>query len=143
MKRKVHLFLMAMLLPLLNVNAQSNSFSCGTDSLFAKALQDNPSLVYLKNSIKQNAKLYRQHNPNIQLPPKPMPPPSCDMCMTIETDPGCFKARYILPVIVHIVHYEAYSIKGVGSNISDTQVYQAIRTLNQRFAGYGLMNHKQ
>ncbi|MDH3651987.1 MAG: M43 family zinc metalloprotease, partial [Saprospiraceae bacterium] len=42
---------------------------------------------------------------------------------------------YIIPVVVHILHQG--SSQGVGSNISDAQVFSAIEQLNQAFAGTG------
>jgi|GEM_PF-2542629 len=34
--------------------------------------------------------------------------------------PGCRNARYVIPVVIHIVHDPAHSTPGTGSNISDS-----------------------
>jgi hypothetical protein len=68
--------------------SQTDSFSCGTDSLWAKTLEANPKLSYVKYSIKENAKIFRQNNPNLVFPVKPMPDQiPCELCMLSMAQP--------------------------------------------------------
>ncbi|KAB2916002.1 MAG: T9SS type A sorting domain-containing protein [Bacteroidetes bacterium] len=46
--------------------------------------------------------------------------------------PGCKKAVYIIPIVVHI------DTSGGTVNVSDTQVYQQLEILNARFENYGI-----
>ncbi|MCZ2129277.1 MAG: hypothetical protein LC109_03320 [Bacteroidia bacterium] len=85
--------------------------------------------------ISYGAKRWRERNPNFVFYPKPQPAPPCSICMTI--DPNCFKSRYALPVIVHIVAKPGDTAVGQGSNIPDAQVYNALASLNRQFAGFG------
>jgi hypothetical protein len=46
---------------------------------------------------------------------------------------GCKLTRYIIPVVVHVVHQSSDSVIGMGANISDSQIYNAIAKLNRWF----------
>lgn len=128
---------MAMLLPFLNSTAQhSDSFACAFDTLLYQHKQEDPRLQRKFNAIDYGVKRFREQNPNLAFYPKPQPAPPCSICMTI--DPNCFKSRYALPVIVHIVAKPGDTAVGQGSNIPDAQVYNALASLNRQFVGYGI-----
>ncbi|MBX2985167.1 MAG: hypothetical protein KF882_04300 [Bacteroidia bacterium] len=135
MKRKVQLILMAMLLPFFNGTAQ-DTFTCVHDLMLEQQKQANPHLGDMPQLISYGAKRWRERNPNFVFYPKPQPAPPCSICMTI--DPDCFKSRYALPVIVHIVAKPGDTTAGQGSNIPNSQVYNALAALNRQFAGYGI-----
>lgn len=137
MKKKVMLLLVAMLLPFLNGTAQ-DTFTCAHDLMLQQQMEANPRLGNISQIISYGTKRFREKNPNLQFYPKPQPAPPCSNCMTI--DPTCFKSRYALPVIVHIVAKPNDTIVGQGSNIPDAQVYNAIDDLNRKFAGFGLQD---
>ena len=65
----------------------------------------------------------------------PNPSPPCPNCFTAG---GCPKATYVLPVVVHIVHLPGHSSVGVGSNITSTQVENAIERLNMAYRNASL-----
>src|SRR5690606_26855361 len=48
--------------------------------------------------------------------------------------PGCRNARYVIPVVIHIVHDPAHGTPGTGSNISDAQVENQLEALNDAYA---------
>jgi len=142
MKRKLQVLLMAMLLPLFNIKGQ-DSVSCVHDQFLQEYQDSNLRKGDISKIISYGTKRFREKNPDLQLYPKPMPAPAppCEICMTI--DPSCFKSKYALPVIVHIVAQTGHTTIGENSNIPDDQVYNALAALNKQFAGYGLMNLKQ
>jgi hypothetical protein len=136
MKRKLHILLMAMLLPLLNSNLfAQDSIPCLFDTLLQQQKAEDPKLQKKLNAMDYGVRYFREDNPNLNFYPKPQPAPPCDMCMSI--DPSCFKNKYALPVLVHIVHLSSDTL-GQNSNIPDGQVYDAIATLNKKFAGYNV-----
>jgi hypothetical protein len=139
MKNKNLLLLSVFLLSLLNVNAQHNdTFDCAFDSLMQADMEANPKLKSMQKAHLYNAQRFRQNNPNLKFYPKPQPE-SCDICLFgLEADSGCFKSRYALPVIVHIIHLPTDSVIGSGSNIPSSQVHDAIATLNRSFSGFGI-----
>ena len=47
---------------------------------------------------------------------------------------GCEQTTFYIPVAVHIIHLPDDSIAGMGTNISDAQVQNAIELLNRGFA---------
>lgn len=47
---------------------------------------------------------------------------------------GCRNVRYVIPVVVHIVHDPSHSTPGTGSNISDAQVNNQLQELNDAHA---------
>jgi hypothetical protein len=100
MKRKLQVLLMAVLVPLFNINGQ-DSVSCVHDHFLQEFQDSNSRKGDISNIISYGAKRFREKNPDLQLYPKPQPATPCEMCMTI--DPSCFKSKYALPVIVHIV----------------------------------------
>jgi hypothetical protein len=51
---------------------------------------------------------------------------------------SCPTTRYIIPVVVHIVHLPSDNSPGTGTNISDGQVNYQIEKLNQDFSGTGI-----
>lgn len=56
----------------------------------------------------------------------------------ISSGSQCRKARYIIPIIVHVIHDPLHSTPGTGSNISDAQIENQIEALNDAFANsYG------
>ncbi len=48
---------------------------------------------------------------------------------------SCDPAKYIIPVVVHIVHLVADNTPGSGTNLSDAQVQHQIDLLNAQFSG--------
>jgi hypothetical protein len=121
-KRKLLILLMTMLLLFLNASSQ-DTVTCVHDQF----MEANPQLKFQSLLNGYGTKYYRKTNPNLVFYPKPQPDPPCDICMTIN--PSCFKSRYALPIIVHIVAKQNDTVIGQGSNIPETQVYNAIANL--------------
>jgi len=69
----------------------------------------------------------------LNLYPTPNPVP-CENCLQIA--PSCFKAKFIIPVVVHVVHLPTDSTVGYNSNISEAQINSQMASLNQYFANY-------
>ena len=137
MKIKILLILSVFLLPILQGQAQvADTFDCAFDTLYHSQIEENPKFRFALKTIDEGAKRFRQENPDYAFLPKPMPDPPCETCL-ITISPDCFEARYILPVLVHIVHDPSDDSIGEGTNISNHQVQKAIGTLNKSFAGYG------
>jgi hypothetical protein len=115
MKRKLHILLMAILLPLLNGSMYAqDSIPCLFDTLLYQQIQANPKLQNQLNAMDYRVRLFREQNPNLHFYPKPQPEPPCDMCL-LMMDAGCAKTKYVLPVIVHIVAKPGDTILGQGS----------------------------
>lgn len=64
--------------------------------------------------------------------PNPETPYSCDQCLVIN--PSLKQAKFVIPVVIHVVHLPSDSIIGVRSNISNQQIQNQINVLNDRFA---------
>jgi hypothetical protein len=142
MKFKILLILSVFLLPILNVKAQdADTFDCAFDTLYHSQIEENPQFRFVLKTIDEGAKRFRQEQPDYVFLPKPMPAPPCESCL-ITISPDCFEARYILPVLVHIVHDPSDNTIGQGTNITNHQVTKAIATLNKAFAGYGQIDQR-
>ncbi len=75
-----------------------DTFSCAFDTILHRDIEANPKLKNAISSHLHGAQRFREKNPNLVLPPKPMPEPPCDVCL-LSITPGCYKTKYILPVI--------------------------------------------
>ncbi len=61
--------------------------TCGTDLVYEKALQENPSLAQMREMLEQaSAAFIAQHGHNLR------------------TQSGCPESDYVIPVVVHIIH---------------------------------------
>jgi hypothetical protein len=130
MKIRNILFLTAFLLHAIYGNSQS--FSCINDSLLKQRSESKPSLEKLDNQL---IKEFKKYYPNITNYNKPQPPPECDMCLL---SPECVQTKYMLPVLVHVVAQPGHTTIGSGSNISNSQIQNAILTLNKQFSAFGI-----
>ena len=137
MKRKLHILLLAMLLPLLNSNVHAqDTIPCLFDTILQQHIQGNPKLQNELKYMDFRVRHFREQNTNLHFYPKPQPEPPCDMCFMM--DAGCATTKYVVPVLVHIVHLTSDNTIGTGSNIPNEQVDQAMVTLNKQFSGYGV-----
>ncbi|MBS3915812.1 MAG: zinc-dependent metalloprotease [Bacteroidetes bacterium] len=56
----------------------------------------------------------------------------------VQSRGSCPKRKYVIPLVVHIVHDPSDNTPGTGTNISDQQVIDQIQILNEEFANaYG------
>jgi hypothetical protein len=144
-KRFILLFSCLLLLSFKNSKAQdTTNFYCGTDSLHKLFLQQNPKA---KDVIERNhyqIRQFRKTNPNLKFYPKPMPVlDPCPECLGLfNADSICLKTRFVLPVVVHVIHSLADTIVGTNSNISESHVIQAMESLNKSFSGFGINDHR-
>lgn len=135
MKRKLHILLMAMLLPLLNSSMYAqDTIPCLFDTILQQQILANPKIQKQLNAMDYGVRYFREENPNLHFYPKPQPEPPCDVCLLM--DAGCATTKYVVPVLVHIVHLTADNTIGTGSNIPNDQVFQAMETLNKQFSGF-------
>lgn len=122
-----------MILPLLwIVTAAGQGTPCWYDSLRLRSFDSSSKLKQDENLFYYRLNKWREKN-TIQYYPKQMYVP-CSSCLTI--DPTGFKAKYIIPVVVHIIHRPSDPSPGDSSNITDGQVKDQIANLNRYFAGY-------
>lgn len=99
-----------LLLPFLSVQAQAQ-FSCGTDELHQHKMETSPEYrqIFLKQEEEVRALIDLKKSARI-----------------IDDN-----TVYTIPIVVHVVHLgEAV---GSGSNISDAQIHDAVRGLNEKF----------
>ncbi|MCZ2129274.1 MAG: hypothetical protein LC109_03305 [Bacteroidia bacterium] len=134
MKRKLLILLMTIFLPFLK--GQSQHYHCAHDSLIQIRNQQNPHIDKWEN---ERIKDFKKYNPEIPNYPKPQPQPDCDMC-PLSIDPECVHTKYMLPVLVHIVAQPGHTTIGQNSNIPESQVLNAIATLNKQFSAQDV-NH--
>src|SRR5690606_16573496 len=112
----------------------------GLSSVFAQGSPcafDSIRLLNNKQNSNENAYFYEfnKWKETGQLPrvlPNPDIHQPCNNCLTIE--PTITQAKFVVPVIVHVVHQPSDSIVGMGSNISENQILNQIDLLNRYFA---------
>ncbi|MEN9702046.1 MAG: hypothetical protein RIR55_1388, partial [Bacteroidota bacterium] len=127
---KIHLLV---ILPLLWIaTAAGQSAPCWYDSLRLKNFGSKPKLKQDEDLFYYRLNKWREKNV-INLDTKPMYVP-CSTCLTVN--PSGFRAKYIIPVVVHIVHRPSDNSPGDSSNIVNEQVEDQIANLNRYFAGY-------
>jgi hypothetical protein len=130
--------LLLIILPLLWIaTAAGQGTPCWYDSLRLKSFASKPQLKQDEDLFYYRLNKWRNTN-TIKLDPTPMYVP-CSTCLV--TSPTGFKAKFIIPVVVHIIHLSGHSW-GTSSNISDTQVLDQIANLNRYFANYNNTNPK-
>jgi hypothetical protein len=116
---------------------ESHEFDCGFDVLRELQMQQDPELYFklermekrLWRHIEQGREAGGMEGEFMGSPP----PAGFDS----GNCPGCFPARYLLPVVFHVFHLPDDSMPGMGSNISEYQAQQAIAAANRIFAAYG------
>ncbi|MBX7206030.1 MAG: zinc-dependent metalloprotease [Bacteroidia bacterium] len=108
------------LLQSMAILAQSDTL-CGFDHL----LQNEPDYLAIRQSHLQRVTQFRANN-TVQFLPNGSPMGA----MQTTSLYSCRKAKYLIPVVVHIV----YNSGEPASNISDAQVESAIRALNSHFS---------
>ncbi len=122
------LFLKLLALLVLNLNGQHHH--CAHDSLLQLRNQQYPHIDEWEN---EQIKEFKKYNPILPNYPKPQTPPDCEIC-PLDIDPECVHTRYMLPVLVHIVAQPGHTTIGSQSNIPESQVLNAIATLNKQFS---------
>ncbi|MCB9246247.1 MAG: hypothetical protein H6606_07425 [Flavobacteriales bacterium] len=121
MKKCLTLFTLALVFS--TASAQSN-FECGFDSA-----------VNLMNAQDTNWYNYQdmyQQQIQEQLDELEVPEPMGQGGVLNKTEPDV-QARFLIPVVVHILHLEADSLPGMQSNITDAQVAHQLEILNRAF----------
>lgn len=130
-----HLLLTSILLFAIKFSySQTDTFTCAFDTLLQWQADSNQELHKVKKNIDYGAKRFRERNVNLPNYSKPQTAPPCSTCLTIEDN--CFETKYLLPVIVHVVHLPSDNTIGLGSNISKGHIDSAMVILNRKFAGY-------
>lgn len=111
----------------------AQNVSCGLDTLrqIEKAKSDEQQ--WREDQFKFKVNDFRDNN-TIILPPTPMPPSGGGGAL-VASD-GCFKANYVIPVVVHIV-YNGSDPVGTNANLKSELVRDQIRLLNEHYANYG------
>src|SRR5690349_17274760 len=118
--------LVLIILPLLWIaEAAGQGTPCWYDSLRLKNFDSLPKLKQDEDLFYYGLNKWRSKN-TIQLDPTPMELP-CSSCLV--TLPTAFKAKFVIPVVVHVIHLPGHAW-GIQSNISDTQVLDQIANLN-------------
>lgn len=103
---------------------------CGTDSIYLLP-QNAGKSVFRNAALKEILKWRDAHKGDFKRYKRPLPS---------LRGSGCEQVTFYIPVVVHIVHLPSDSLPGMGSNISDAQVLNAIELLNRGFGnanGYG------
>lgn len=121
--------LLAILLLLLGITeAEGQSTSCGFEQIRA----GNPGWEAASDFYFDGLKQWRQSG---QIPheyPNPEVPFNCDHCLTIN--PSLSQAKFVIPIVIHVVHLPNDSVVGMGSNISLVQIQDQIKQLNSYYA---------
>jgi len=125
MKRKSTLLILSLLLFTI-LKAQ---VPCWYDSLRLKTFNQDSSIKQQENLFYYRLNNWRTKN-TLQLEPN-ITPYSDPLGLTINL--GCFKAKYIIPVVVHVVHHPSHSLNNQ-SNIRVSQIQNQIHYLNRYFA---------
>jgi hypothetical protein len=132
MKRLIAFF--AFLIIALEMNGQS--VPCGFD-----LIRDSNNNTYESERFLYNELSYWRQNGQI---PREYPNPDeyyydCDYCLTIE--PTLTQRKFVIPIVVHVVHLPSHNTIGTGSNISMAQIQDQINQLNSYFSNqYGGSN---
>lgn len=107
--------LVLLILPLLWIaGAAGQSIPCWYDSLRLKTYSTIPKSKEKEDLFYYRLNQWRGAN-QLNLYHTPVRP-QCGICLV--TDPVCFKAKFIIPVVFHVVHLSADNSIGTGSNIS-------------------------
>jgi hypothetical protein len=125
--KTLRITLLASALFFINI-ASSQTFNCGTDSMILKEADHKAYFNQFSRIVNE----WRQANPGPNYLPTIQFP---SFSSGLMAGSSCKPAKFIVPVVVHIVHGTGESI-GTGSNISDAQVENAIEALNQYFSNH-------
>ena len=106
---KIKLILILLIISSLQISGQGNFKKCLTTPLVEKELLSNPDYIEgrAKSMAENNAWLLGNHTK---------------------------KSTLNIPVVVHVVHRVSHSNVGSGTNISDTQIEDALRILNEDYS---------
>jgi hypothetical protein len=102
---------------------------CWFDSLRFKNFTQDSNAKQQENLFYYRLNNWRTQN-TLKLEPN-ITPYSDPLGLTINS--GCFKAKYIIPVVVHVVHHPSHSLNNQ-SNIRVSQIQNQIHYLNRYFA---------
>jgi hypothetical protein len=128
-----------LILPLLWIaGAVGQTTPCWYDSLRLSLFVTNPKAQQDEDLFYYRLNKWRNKN-TLNLYPTPMPA-NCGGCLQIL--PTCFKAKFIIPVVIHVVHRSVDNTIGIGSNISVNQIQNQLDALNRYFANYDNTNPK-
>lgn len=121
------------------VEPDTSEIKCGFDELLYAEMEDTNFTAFQKR-LDFYIRQYKQQGLTIPEFQKPMIQDTMILTGFSSSCDTCFntKAFYLIPIVVHIVHLPADSIVGVGSNISNAQVQNAIVELNKSFAAYDI-----
>ena len=90
------------------MNAQENRFWCNTTNIMNKALEENITYKENRKKIQENNKHW--------------------------IDQKNQKTTITIPIVVHVIHRNTHVNIGSGTNISDDQIEDAIRILNEDYS---------
>ncbi len=115
----------------------SHSFAqvnvCSFDEQMAKYQQQDPVGYAMSRAAHVEAvKQYRATHPGINHYPNPNPSGNSN---ALVGGTACDSAKYVLPVVVHVIHDPADTL-GAGSHISVAQVENQLEELNRAFSNY-------
>lgn len=105
--------------------AWAQNHFCGTDSVY-NLPQNAGKKVFREAALKEILKWRTDHKGDFNR----YKPSAITHGLTGS---GCEQATFYLPVVVHIIHLPGDSLPGMGSNISDAQVANALELLNRGF----------
>lgn len=111
----------------------AQNFSCGLDTMRDVQKAIDMQQQFRENLFNFNVNHFRDSNP-IEILPTPFPPPGCSGCLM--SGPSCFRANFVISVIVHVVHDPLHTTIGANSNISVSMINDQIKLLNEQFANY-------
>lgn len=120
-KGYVLLFLLLVAIPYLAIG-QSN-FCAHDEYMDDLRAEDSVAFFRAEQAFIQSVQYYRQTHPGINYLPNPIPSES------LTGGSGCDYAKYILPVVVHVI----YDPTVPASNIDSNQVFNQIEILNKAF----------
>jgi hypothetical protein len=116
----------------------STEFHCAFDPLLDSMMLD-PAYATFQKRLDFYIQRHIQQGLNLPEFPKPMPfdvepfTNDCDSCFGT-------KSLYLIPIVVHVIHLASDSVIGMGSNISNKQIHNAVFELNKSFAAFSIMD---
>jgi hypothetical protein len=128
--KKVYLIIIAFAISMLG---KAQTQFCGSTQLLDELRQDTFKYQTFDHSFNNGLIDFRSRNGAVHMPNPGSP---CFNCFVVE--PNCPKAKYVLPIVVHVVHRPSDTVIGASSNIKLEQIENAIDRLNAAFRNAGL-----
>jgi len=128
MKTKIITLFLAFFLSMLSMQAQDHFCHTDEHTTYQRS-QDSTEHDKRLRSFRHTINEWRYQNTDFNFEHHPF----LDTNQSLQSGSGCANALHIIPVLVHIVHTPGQAV-GVGSNITDAQVDNALKVLNDAFS---------